>query len=536
MKTSLSFFLCLLVCASTFAQQKVIQLYEGKPPGSESWTWSEAENDSNMWQTKVVYNVSKPTLTVFQPQEGKANGTALIIAPGGAFHALSINSEGYDVAKWLVEKGVTCFVLKYRLARSLTSDPVKEVMAKWGKKEFDEANAAVIPLAIADGREAIAYVRKHADEFNVITNRIGIMGFSAGGTVTSGALFNYTRENRPDFAAPVYPYFPKEMIGPIVKDAPPLFILTASNDGLNLAPHSVDLYSAWLAAKEDAELHMYARGDHGFGMRTQNLPTDKWIERFGEWLDVQGLLKAPDASLKPYVRKEFELAGNVLPYRILYPDNYDKSKKYPLILFLHGAGERGNDNDKQLVHGAKLFLKDENRRAFPAIILVPQCPGDSYWASVQVDRSTQPFKINFDYNAPPQWPLVAANELVKKISNEEAVDKSRIYITGLSMGGMGTFESVYRYPDLYAAALPICGGGDANAYDKRVKKTAFWLFHGADDAVVDVKLSRDMLAKLKSMKVESKYSEYPGVNHNSWDNAFADPVFLEWMFKHKRKQ
>ncbi len=535
MKITFAFLSLLIFAANVVAQQKVIQLYGGSPPGSESWTWSEAENDSNLWQTKVVYNVSKPTLTVFQPQEGKANGTAVVIAPGGAFHALSINSEGYDVAKWLVEKGVTCFVLKYRLARSFTTDPVKEVTAKWGKKEFEEANAAVIPLAIADGREAIAYVRKHADEFIVIPNRIGIMGFSAGGTVTSGTLFNYSRENRPDFAAPVYPYFPKDMIGTVGKDAPPMFILTASNDGLGLAPHSVDLYSAWLEAKKDAELHMYARGDHGFGMRTQNLPTDKWIERFAEWLDVQGLLKTPDVALKPYLRKEFEFTGNILPYRILYPDNYDKSKKSPLILLLHGGGERGNDNEKQLVHGAKLFLKDENRKAFPAIILVPQCPEDSYWAAANIDRSTQPLKISFDYSAPPQWPLVAANELVKKIANEEAVDKSRIYITGLSMGAMGTFESVYRYPDLYAAALPICGGGDTKSYDKRVKKTAFWLFHGADDAVVDVKLSREMLAKLKSLKVTNKYSEYPGVNHNSWDNAFADPAFLSWMFAHKKK-
>src|SRR5687768_757746 len=241
MKTPFVFILCLLLVAvSSHAQQKVIQLYDGPAPGSESWTWTEAENNNNGWQTRVVYNVSKPTLTVFQPEEGKANGTAVIIAPGGAFHALSINSEGFDVAKALVQKGVTCFVLKYRLARSQTDDPVKEMTEKWGKKEFDEENAAVIPMCIADGREAIAYVRKHADEYNVIPNRIGIMGFSAGGTVTSGTLFGYTHENKPDFAAPVYPYFPKDMIGAVAKDAPPLFILTASNDGLGLAPHSID--------------------------------------------------------------------------------------------------------------------------------------------------------------------------------------------------------------------------------------------------------------------------------------------------------
>jgi predicted peptidase len=533
-KLILNLFL-LAIAITAFGQQKVIPLYEGPPPGSESWTWSEAENDNNMWQTKVVYNVSKPTLTVFEPDQGKANGTAVIIAPGGAFHALSINSEGYDAAKWLVQKGVTCFVLKYRLAHSVTTDPVAEVMSKWGKKEFDDENAAVIPLIIADGKQAISYVRKHAAEYNVETNRIGIMGFSAGGTVAASALFNYNPENRPDFAAPIYPYFPSEMIGTVASDAPPLFIVTASNDGLGLAPHSVELYSAWLKAKRDAEIHMYARGDHGFGMRTQNLPTDKWIERFGDWLEVQGLLKVVDPTFKPYQKKVFASNGNNLPYRILYPDNYDKAKKYPLVLFLHGAGERGNDNEKQLVHGAKMFLSEENRKAFPAIIVVPQCPENSFWATVSVDQSKQPLVFNFDYNTPPQWPLVAANELVKKIAAEEAVDKSRIYVTGLSMGGMGTFETVYRYPELYAAALPICGGGDVNHYDKRVNKTAFWIFHGADDAVVNVKLSRDMYAKLKTLKVESKYSEYPGVNHNSWDNAFAEQTFLPWMFSHKRK-
>ncbi len=206
------YFLFLSFLVITFitvnAQQKVIPLYDGPAPGSESWTWNEAENDNNGWQTKVVYNVSKPTLTVFQPAAGKANGTAVIIAPGGAFHALSINSEGYDVAKWLVEKGITCFVLKYRLAHSVTTDPVAEVMAKWGKKEFEDDNKAVIPLEIADGRAAIAYVRKHVAEYNLDANRIGIMGFSAGGTVTSSTLFNYTKENRPDFAAPIYPYLP----------------------------------------------------------------------------------------------------------------------------------------------------------------------------------------------------------------------------------------------------------------------------------------------------------------------------------------
>lgn len=520
----------LLVIGTLSAQQKVIQLYDGAVPGSESWTWKEAENNNNNWQTRVVYNVSRPTLTVFQPEPGKANGTAIIIAPGGGFHALSIDSEGNQVAEWLVRKGITCFVLRYRLVRSLTNDPVKEMDQKWGSAEFDEAVAATIPLAIADGREAIAYIRKHAEEFDVLPNRIGIMGFSAGGTVAAGSLFGYTRETRPDFAAPVYPFFPDDMISTVEKDAPPVFILAATNDGLNLAPHSVDLYNAWMSAGKDAELHMYARGDHGFGMRKQNLPTDKWIERFSDWLEIQGLMKVPDAAMKPFARKEFIIGNNALPYRILFPENYDRNKKYPLILLLHGGGERGNDNEKQLVHGASLFLNPDIRKKYPAIVVAPQCPSDAYWAAANIERSTTPYQINLDYGTQPQWPLEAANELVRKISREEGVDKSRIYITGLSMGGMGAFESVYRYPDVYAAALPICGGGDLRAYDRRVRKTAFWIFHGSDDAVVDVQLSRDMQAKLKALNVKTKYTEYPGVNHNSWDNAFAEPAFLEWMF------
>jgi len=530
--------LALLLNTLLFAQQKVIQLYDGPAPGSETWNWNEAENDHNSWQTKVVYNVTKPTLTVFVPEADKANGTAVIIAPGGGFHALSINSEGLDVAKWLVQKGVTCFVLKYRLVHVLSNDPTAEFAAKMGKKEFDDDVSKVMPLVIADGRNAIAWVRKHAAEYEIESNKVGIMGFSAGGTLASSTLFGYTKENRPDFGAPIYPFFPSTMIGSVANDAPPIFIVTATDDGFGLAPHSIELYNKWLSTKHDAELHMYARGNHGFGMRKQNIPTDNWIERFYEWLGVQGLLtkKVVDHALDVYEKKEFVFAeGKTLPYRILYPVNYDKTKKYPLLLFLHGAGERGRDNEKQLTWGSKLFITEENRKNFPAIVVIPQCPEESFWAVMKTDQTKQPPVRTFDYTVEPNWPLAAANELVKKLSNEEGVDKKQIFISGLSMGGMGTFESVYRYPDLYAAALPICGGGDVNHYDKRVAKVPFWIFHGDADAVVNPQLSRDMVEKLKSLKAEVKYSEYPGVNHNSWENAFAEKDYLSWMLQHKKK-
>ncbi|GAB2606368.1 alpha/beta hydrolase [Spirosoma areae] len=288
------FLVILSVLVSPIAQaQQVIRLYEGKAPGSETWTWEEAENSTNQFKTRVVYNVSTPTLTAYLPSADLATGTAVVIVPGGAFHTLSIDSEGIDVAKWLAAKGVAAFVLKYRVVHSLTNDPVAELTAKMADfKKLDEENAPVVPLAIADGRRAMEYVRQHAKEYNIQPNRIGLMGFSAGGTVTMGVGFAYSSGSRPDFLAPIYPYLGTGAIAKQVvpADAPPLFVCAATDDQLGLAPHSTKLYSDWIAAGKSAELHMYLKGGHGFGMRKQNLPTDTWIDRFGDWLKLNGYL------------------------------------------------------------------------------------------------------------------------------------------------------------------------------------------------------------------------------------------------------
>lgn len=233
--------------------------------------------------------------------------------------------------------------------------------------------------------------------------------------------------------------------------------------------------------------------------------------------------------------KYVSATGLELPYRILYPKNYDTNKTYPLVLFLHGAGERGNNNESQLVHGAKLFLDSVNREKYPAIVVFPQCSADGYWSSVSLDRTQSPLALEFDYNKPITPQLKAAIELVQLLKQNERVDKSRVYIAGLSMGGMGTFEAVYRYPELFAAAVPICGGADVKAYDKRVSKVPFRVFHGAKDAVVDVKHSQVIVDKLKILDTKVEYIEYPEVNHNSWDNAFAEPDFLSWIFSKKQK-
>ncbi len=285
-----------IIAVAANAQQKVIPLYNGAAPGSENWNWSEAENDHNLFNTKVVYNVTKPSLTVFTPDASVANGTAVVICPGGGFHTLSINSEGNDVAKWLVAKGVTCFVLKYRLVHSVTDDPVKELMAILGKPEFADDIKTIIPLAVADGKAAITYVRSHAAEYNIKPGQVGIIGFSAGGTVSGAAAYNYTMENRPDFVGCIYGAVPSDLQGTITSDAPPMFIAAASDDQLGLAPRSIEIYNKWLEAKRPVELHMYVKGGHGFGMRTQNIPTDTWIDRFGDWLATEGFIKPLTAT------------------------------------------------------------------------------------------------------------------------------------------------------------------------------------------------------------------------------------------------
>ncbi|HVU07700.1 MAG TPA: alpha/beta hydrolase [Verrucomicrobiae bacterium] len=281
-------FTCLQLCA----QDKVVRLYNGPASDSENWKQTEQENRTNLWNTRIVFNVVNPTLTVFQPAPDKANGTAVIICPGGAFFALSIDSEGFDVARWLAAKGVTCFVLKYRLVECKTDDPTTE-LAKYGPlSSLDTVVAPVVKLALADANTAIAYVRQHAAEYNVNPNRIGIIGFSAGGTVAVSAAMNYTPESRPDFAAPIYPAYSWAIKGNgVPSDAPPIFVLAASDDPLGLAPQSVTIYQEWIKAGKSAELHLYSKGGHGFGMRTQNLPSDHWIELFANWLDVQGLMK-----------------------------------------------------------------------------------------------------------------------------------------------------------------------------------------------------------------------------------------------------
>ncbi|HSN62327.1 MAG TPA: prolyl oligopeptidase family serine peptidase [Ferruginibacter sp.] len=223
-----------------------------------------------------------------------------------------------------------------------------------------------------------------------------------------------------------------------------------------------------------------------------------------------------------------------LPYRLLLPENYDATKKYPLVFFMHGAGERGNDNEKQLIHGAKLFLREDTRKNYPAIVVFPQCPQNSFWSNVSF-RADSLGKRSFVFKADvaPTIAMKMANALLHQIIQQYPVQKKQVYIGGLSMGGMGTFEMVYRNPKLFAAAVPICGGGDP-AIAKKVKKTKWWVFHGAKDDVVPPACSQEMVTALQAVNANVKFTLYPNANHNSWDAAFAEPGLLSWLFAQKK--
>jgi acetyl esterase/lipase len=261
----------------------VISLWPGTAPGSESWTQTESENISERDHSLNVRNVTRPTLTVYLPSPALANGTAVVVCPGGGFVNLGMGKEGEEVARWLNSFGVAAFVLKYRLVRT-DVEITNSVSAR-------ERAQAIIPLAVADAQRALRLVRSRAVEWGVARDRIGIMGFSAGGYLAISVALRHDVESRPDFVAPIYGGAPADLKVPA--DAPPLFLVHADDDERGRAiDNSIPVYAAWTQARIPAELHVYARGGHGFALRKRGGPVDGWTDRFREWLADQGLLKA----------------------------------------------------------------------------------------------------------------------------------------------------------------------------------------------------------------------------------------------------
>jgi predicted peptidase len=229
--------------------------------------------------------------------------------------------------------------------------------------------------------------------------------------------------------------------------------------------------------------------------------------------------------------------GNTLSYRILLPEDYDRARRYPLVLFLHGAGERGADNQRHLVHVARLFLDPTHRREHPAIVVAPQCPADRYWVDLSIRRKLyarepQDFSEVF---APPVPELVLVKKLLDQTMIEQSVDPDRVYVTGLSMGAFGTYELLARWPETFAAAVAVCGGGNIEVTKRYAPHAAVWITHGDEDPIVPVQFSRDLYAALKRHGADVKYTEFRGVKHDAWVPTYATPDLFTWMFSKSRK-
>jgi predicted peptidase len=257
-----------------------------------------------------------------------------------------------------------------------------------------------------------------------------------------------------------------------------------------------------------------------------------WKFLFGIMLS-SGFCSAQDFSA--YEKHYFNAPELNLPYRYLRPESFDSVKKYPLVIFLHGAHDKGFDNEAQLSIGGMFFLKDSIRKNYPAYILFPQCPPRDLWAYFETRRDPRgAVEVNFPFYKKPTDVSLALMKLVDSLTHSDKIDTSGIYVGGLSQGGMGVLDLIARYPRVFAGAFSICGAGNVSTATKFAGKTALWLFHGDADDVIPVSFSRNYFKKLQKLKSDVIYSEYPEVKHNSWVNAFAEPALMYWLFS-KRK-
>ena len=265
-----------LAVALGSAHGQSVNLWHGVAPGSEHWTQSERAVESTPIGT-VIFNVVTPTLTAYLPPRGKATGTGIIVAPGGAFVALAVDLEGTTVARWLQEHGIAAFVLKYRIVEK-RGDGIPTM-------DMDTAGR----YGIADGIQAIKVVRQHAAEWGISPDRIGFMGFSAGAMVTSGTVLQQDSAARPNFAAMIYGG-PFGVMPAIPSNLPPLFLAWAQDDRL-AREAIVNFHDALRRAGQRPEVHIFSTGGHGFGLKQQGTSSDHWIDDFYNWLDAQGLTK-----------------------------------------------------------------------------------------------------------------------------------------------------------------------------------------------------------------------------------------------------
>jgi acetyl esterase/lipase len=271
----------LALLLSCCAQSQTLKLWPGVAPGSENWTYKERTVEDTPLGT-VVLNVTAPTLTAYLPERSRSTGTAIVVAPGGAFVALAIDREGTDMARWLQEKGIAAFVLKYRLMEKREE----------GIPSMDQDEAS--KYGIADGIQAVKVVREHAAEYGIDPRRVGFIGFSAGAMVSSGVLLNPDAAARPDFAALIYGA-PFGKLPAIPQSLPPVFLAWAQDDPL-VMPFLVRFHDALRTAGHKPEVHAFSAGGHGFGLLRQGTSSDHWNDNFYYWLEAQGFTRTATAA------------------------------------------------------------------------------------------------------------------------------------------------------------------------------------------------------------------------------------------------
>ncbi len=259
------------------------------------------------------------------------------------------------------------------------------------------------------------------------------------------------------------------------------------------------------------------------------LPSNPTSRFAGVFLLSFIVISSLTAQTNRFAARKHIQAGDTLAYRLLVPD-YDTMRKYPLVVFLHGSGERGTDNEAQLKWGAMNFATDKAMAAHQAIVLAPQCPPGARWDNFNRTAGSRQLTLNAD----PSKQVRLLVDLIRQLSKQMAIDTNRIYITGLSMGGFGTFDIIQRYPNLFAAAVPVCGGGDS-AKAASIAHIPIWVFHGSEDPTVNVQMSDDMVNALTAAGAHPGYTRLPETGHFAWLAAYTDQLMLEWLFRQRKK-
>ena len=396
-------------------------------------------------------------------------------------------------------------------------------------------------LSEKDVMNVLAITRR---ELNIDNRRIYLMGHSMGGGGTWHLGLKY-----PELWAGLAPIAPAIYRGPEaltkIKDMP---VIVVQGDADKLVP--VAIARKWVARMKQLKMdHSYIEVAGGGHVR---IAFDEYQAKIFEFLSSRkrkvparsvtpgagskpsaggGKVKPPatknryDGDLKHYEARTFtDKAGKSINYHLMKPVDFDAKKSYPVLLFLHGMGGCGSNNKKNLTDAGvpKIFTDDALRRKYPAIVLVPQCPRGSFWAGSIRGRKL-----------PTMDALVIG--MLQAVCKEFHADKRRLYITGLSLGGFGTFGTVSARPDIFAAAAPVCGGWPGAKGVKGMAAVPFWIFHGGADNVVPASLSKAMADALKAAGGRVKHTEYPGVAHNSWTRAYNTPELWEWLFAQKKK-